>query len=461
MSPRPRSLLLVALLLLAMGTSVASAQEGDRGPIYVVQEGDTLIAIAARFGTTVAALVEANGIADPSAIQPGMELVIPGFEGVRGVLTFHEVAFGESAASLALAYDLPVASFAKLNRLVNPGRLYVGQAAVVPEPVSGGPTHARTEFLKQGQGLLESAALWDTNPWLVAGGSASLWKLAEEPVYIVGGEATASDLPAGLELVIIDPLPLMQGRTAVVHAVAAPGMTVGGELADHTLNLVPEDSESGAWAGLQGIPALQPPGLVDFELRLNDSGAERSFRQPVRMIDGGYTREALLGLPAETLDPANTLPEDEQIAEIVSAVTTERRWLTLFQFPTGYFETFPSRFGTRRSYNGSAYSYYHTGLDLYGNPRTPVLAPAPGQVVFAGPLAVRGNATYIDHGWGVYTGYLHQSEIFVKPGDRVETGDTIGMVGATGRVTGAHLHWEVWVGGVPVDPLEWTERVMP
>jgi len=460
MSPRARCLLLATLLVLAVGTSVASAQEGERGPIYVVQEGDTLIAIASRFGTTVAALVEANGIADPSSIQPGMELVIPGFEGVNGVLTFHEVAFGESAAALAMAYRLPLTSFEKLNRLVIPGRLYVGQAAIVPEPVSGGPAHARTEFLKEGQGLLESAVLWDTSPWLLSGDSASLWKLAGEPAYIVGGEALPRDLPAGLEQVTLDPLPLMQGRTAVVHAVAVPGTTVGGELAGHALNLILEDSESGTWAGLQGIHALQTTGLVDFELRLQAEGVERSFLQPVRVIDGGYTRETLQ-VPAETIDPANTVPEDAQIAGIVSAVTTERRWFYLFQFPASYFETFPSRFGTRRSYNGSAYSYYHTGLDLYGNPKTPVLAPAPGRVVFAGPLAVRGNATYIDHGWGVYTGYLHQSEILVKPGDRVETGDTIGMVGATGRVTGAHLHWEIWVGGVPVDPLEWTERVMP
>jgi murein DD-endopeptidase MepM/ murein hydrolase activator NlpD len=448
------------LLVLAVGTRDASAQEGERGPIYVVLEGDTLIAIASRFGTTVAALVEANGIVDPSSIQPGMELFIPGFEGVSGVLTIHEVAFGESAAALAMAYHLPLASFEKLNRLVIPGRLYVGQAAVVPEPVSGSPANARTEFLKEGQGLLEAAVLWDTNPWLISGDSASLWKLAEEAVYIAGGEELPRDLPVGLEQVALDPLTLVQGRTAVVHATAAPGTTLSGELAGHALNFVLEDSESGAWAGLQGIHALQPPGLVDFELRLEADGVARSFLQPVRVIDGGYTRETLQ-VPSETLDPANTVPEDAHIAEIVSVFTTERLWSSIFQFPAAYFETFPSRFGTRRSYNGSAYSYYHTGLDLYGNPKTPVLAPAAGRVVFAGPLAVRGNATYIDHGWGVYTGYLHQSEILVAPGDLVETGDTIGMVGATGRVTGAHLHWEIWVGGVPVDPLEWTERVMP
>ncbi len=81
--------------------------------------------------------------------------------------------------------------------------------------------------------------------------------------------------------------------------------------------------------------------------------------------------------------------------------------------------------------------------------------------MFAGELTVRGNTTYIDHGWGVYTGYLHQSQIFVAPGDRVAPGDVIGMVGGTGRATGPHLHWEVWVGGVPVQPLEWTAAAWP
>ena len=67
----------------------------------------------------------------------------------------------------------------------------------------------------------------------------------------------------------------------------------------------------------------------------------------------------------------------------------------------------------------------------------------------------------IDHGWGVYTGYMHQSEILVEAGDFVEKGQLIGLVGGTGRVTGAHLHWEIWVGGVQVDPVEWLENSFP
>ena len=124
-------------------------------------------------------------------------------------------------------------------------------------------------------------------------------------------------------------------------------------------------------------------------------------------------------------------------------------------------ESFPSIFGSRRNYNGTGYDSYHSGLDLYGGTGTEITAPARGRVVFTGLLTVRGNTTIVDHGWGIHTAYMHQSEFKVSPGDIVEAGQTIGLVGATGRVTGAHLHWEVWVGGVPVDPLEWVETTYP
>ncbi len=78
-------------------------------------------------------------------------------------------------------------------------------------------------------------------------------------------------------------------------------------------------------------------------------------------------------------------------------------------------------------------------------------------MVFAQIVDGRGGATIISHGRGVYTGYWHQSQINVNVGDQVEAGQTIGMVGAEGRVTGAHLHLEVIVGGVQVDPTEWLE----
>jgi len=150
-------------------------------------------------------------------------------------------------------------------------------------------------------------------------------------------------------------------------------------------------------------------------------------------------------------------------------VTPEKMWDAPFTIPSPLpvdycLETndcWTSRFGNRRSYNGSAYNRFHTGLDIVGGSGTEIYAPAPGVVVFAGPLTVRGNATVIDHGWGVYSAYMHQSEIMVEVGDRVETGQVIGIVGGTGRVEGPHLHWEIWVGGVQVDPVDWLGEQFP
>jgi murein DD-endopeptidase MepM/ murein hydrolase activator NlpD len=138
-------------------------------------------------------------------------------------------------------------------------------------------------------------------------------------------------------------------------------------------------------------------------------------------------------------------------------------WAGIFSIPVDpiFADCWSSRFGSRRSYNNSDYIYYHSGLDFCGQVGDPIYAAAAGVVVFTGLLTVRGNATMIDHGWGVYTAYMHQSEILVQAGDWVEQGQLIGRVGNTGRVEGPHLHFEVLVGGVPVDPLVWLSQEYP
>jgi murein DD-endopeptidase MepM/ murein hydrolase activator NlpD len=74
---------------------------------------------------------------------------------------------------------------------------------------------------------------------------------------------------------------------------------------------------------------------------------------------------------------------------------------------------------------------------------------------------VRGQVVVIDHGWGVYTAYDHLSQILVQVGQAVQPGQVIGLGGATGRTTGPHLHWEVWVGGVQVNPVDWLRQAYP
>ncbi|HKY84170.1 MAG TPA: peptidoglycan DD-metalloendopeptidase family protein [Anaerolineales bacterium] len=459
-----RLVMAVAFASLLVTPFPVAAQED--GPVYIVEEGDTLIGIATRFGTTVEDLAAANGLADPSAIFPGMRLVLPGFEGISGVLETRPVDLGENLVSLGLKHHTPPESLARLNRIANPSRLYVGQPFIVPvEQGEDQPLNVTLVQPPPGTSALEMAVQVGANPWILDGlngASSRLWLSADEPLFVPGGDELPRALPASIGSVSIEPEQPGQGHTAILSADLFEDGTLAGNLGNRQLNFEPEPEDSLKRVALQGIHALAEPGLVDLTLTYTPSGegAPFTFMQPVRIREEDYPREALT-VPTETLDPANTVPEDQQVAALLAPVTPEKMWDGPFLFPADYHETFPSQFGSRRNYNGTGWNSYHTGLDLYGSTDTEIHAPAPGVVVFAGPLTVRGNTTYIDHGWGVYSGYFHQSEIFVQPGDPVEPGDLIGMVGGTGRVTGAHLHWEIWVGGVPVQPLDWTETSLP
>ena len=110
-----------------------------------------------------------------------------------------------------------------------------------------------------------------------------------------------------------------------------------------------------------------------------------------------------------------------------------------------------SEFGVRRFINNEPRNR-HSGMDIAAPEGTEVITPLSGEVIISSNFFYKGNVIYVNHGAGLVSSYSHLSKLEVKKGDKIKTGDIIGLVGQTGRVTGPHLHWEVYLMGVPINP---------
>ena len=465
-------LLIVLTAVWALPAPAVAQGNQPQGPTYIVQPGDTLYEIALRFGITLEDLQAANDISDPSLLAVGQALIIPGLEGIQGVLTTQTVALGDTWRGLRRQYQLRADTLARLNHLASPTELYVGAALIVPQNDSAAALYpayvlARTET------PLEAAVRQNLSPWTLAlpnqqqPNPARL--LPEDVLYLPGAadeNPAFTTLPPLFQSVSLDDLPLYQGATAEIIVTARTEVTASGVLADYPLHFFPLDASAHQYVALQGVHALLPPGLYPIRITLtDDNGESNTIEQMVIVKDGGYPHETLI-VPAETIDPTTNEAEYNWLYNLVTGdITPERYWDGKFSNPSFYEDCFTSRYGLRRTYKGAGsdlvYEGFHSGLDFCGGEGLPITAPAAGRVVFSGLKTIRGNATIIDHGWGVYSGIWHQSETFVKTGDWVEQGQQIGLVGGTGRVTGAHLHWEIWVNGVQVNPMIWLNQTFP
>jgi len=455
---RKRFSFILLIIFLSISTFQPVSAQSD-GPIYIVQAGDTLSYIASRFNVSVNDLIAANSSIDPNVLSEGQQITIPGLEGVTGILQTEIISFGDSLRSLSRRTQVSDSQLVKLNRLVSPTELYVGISMIVPVQEGKTDLSSRTSA-NVGESLLEIAVKQNTDTWTLTHINKldGTWDtLPNDILYSpTGNDENATGLPSAFINASIEPLPMVQGATEVVRVQAQNGYTVSGTLVDHTLHFFQMNNEQIA---LQGVHALLEPGVYPFRLEASlPDGSRQSFEQMVLVTTGNYLREDIPLNDPSTLDPAVTEPELQQITEITSPLTSERYWNGIFTSPSVNQDCFTSRYGTRRTYKISG---FHTGLDFCGGEGLQIFAPAPGRVVFAGPLTVRGNAMIIDHGWGIYSGFWHQSQFMVNVGDMVEQGQVIGLVGGTGRVTGAHLHWEVWANGVQVNPLWWLNQAYP
>lgn len=459
---KPLIVLLIAILLITV--SPAYAQSQNDSPTYIVQSGDTLSLIAQRFGVPVNELISANNLSDPNAIAVGMPLIIPGLEGITGTLITQPVPLGESFASMAARYQVSTKILSRLNRVTSPQELYAGASLVLPQDNQKGTVQA-TAILNPGKSLLETSAAMNVNPW-----TTSLTLQDTAPSDVVPGEILysrqsdsknqISTISPLIKSVQVNPLPIVQGKTTVVRVQTTGPVTLSGQLAGKDLHFFPEKDNS--YVALQGVYALASPGLTTFSLSGSVSdGTKFDFQEMLILKAGYYPNDPPLTVDPTTIDPAVTKPEEDQVASVTAAVNPAKYWNGKFHMPVDAPVCYKSTFGNRRSYNGGPYNSFHGGTDFGVCANLNIFAAGDGVVVFAGPLTVRGNATIIDHGWGVYSGYWYQKEIKIKVGDHVKAGQLIGLIGATGRVTGPHLHFEMIINGIQVEPVDWLQNTYP
>jgi murein DD-endopeptidase MepM/ murein hydrolase activator NlpD len=249
-------------------------------------------------------------------------------------------------------------------------------------------------------------------------------------------------------------LQVAQGGAVVLRVRAAAASAVA-EAAGKRYELL---ATGGGFWGVIAAAADAEPGAFELTVTLSDrTGLPAGMLHgTLSVLDTAFPVEEIYLAPEESalLDPSLAAQEEATRTAVYGVVSRERLWSGPFIYPSA--AEISSPFGIGRSYNGAPVSSYHHGTDFAADQGEPVVAANSGRVAYVGSLPIRGTSVIIDHGAGVFSAYHHLTASTVAEGQMVAKGDLIAYSGGTGLATGPHLHWEIIVGGIEVDPVLWT-----
>ncbi len=246
---------------------------------------------------------------------------------------------------------------------------------------------------------------------------------------------------------------LQPGELVVLSiALAEPADQVHVRAFDHDVAAYRDGDR--AWRALVGIDLDVKPGTHHVVVSAGTGAARAQATHDLIVVPRVFRTRRLTVNEAFVTPPASEQARIDREAALLAGVwkspAPERLWTTPFVRPVP--QEANSAFGTRSIFNGKPRNA-HGGADFLSPAGTPIHAPNAGRVVVARNLYFSGNTVIVDHGLGLFSMLAHMSKIDVHEGDQVTTGQLLGLVGATGRVTGPHLHWAVRAGDARVDPL--------
>ena len=412
--------LLAVLLLLWLQPGFAPRAQAHNGEHWLLVPGENrpVGEIADRHNVSSALVAHINGLS-PTTVLSDQHLLIVPLPGAAAIvdtfvpMTIKPAFPGQTLAMLAEAHGIPVDWLSAANSIAQDQRLFPGQPVFLPDPSNPRTAHAlgqvTVEYLSPYIGAGQTGyLLLSSNPGIQPSAHVGNTELHLTPVPHPRAKAQQqfhySPIP-------IDPLTESGPITITVSYLSQTGVRVDGE----------------------------------FRLEVYQPGP---WRQEIIVVDETVSAR----LSVEALQAETAL-----LTTAWNRSHLPRQWSNEpWQHPIA--ESFPitSLFGTRREYRSAVpmNTAFHSGLDFYAPVGTQVTAPLPGTVALVEDLITKGLAVVLDHGQGVLSGYWHLSEIAVAEGDFVETGALLGLVGNSGLSSGPHLHWEVRIHGIPVNPQQ-------
>ncbi len=293
-------------------------------------------------------------------------------------------------------------------------------------------------------------------PEYLTGISRSVLVLSVAVSLAAGAHASARhSTQDAVTLSVGTPGPLKPGGVALIAVSASQDLTaLTGDLAGRPVRFWPGASAR-EWNGLAGVSLEAAPGSIALTIQGTTAGGASATAKASLLVERYRYETRRIQVDPKMVNPPESelarIKQDTQaMADAFAILTPERLWRGAFDAPVPGEPN--SAFGRLTITNGKP-TGRHQGADFRAATGTPVHTPNGGRVVLTRDLYFAGNTVIIDHGLGVFSLLAHLSRIDVQPGSVVARGDVVGQSGATGRVTGPHLHWAVRFGEMTVDPL--------